>query len=88
MPNILLVAASSVPETQVSEKISVKAEDGEGEEVYNPENDQASIEEEEALVPEVLDELPDDSQMVAGLTSPIEELPKKSYASIVSILLK
>lgn len=88
MPNILLVAASSVPETQVSEKTSVKAEDGEGEEVYNPENDQASIEEEEALVPEVLDELPDDSQMVAGLTSPIEELPKKSYASIVSILLK
>lgn len=60
------------------------AEDG-GEEVYNPENGQAAIEEEEAPVPEVLDEIPDDSQMVAGLASQIEEVPKKSYAYIVSL---
>ena len=71
-------------ETQVSEQISVTAEDG-GEEVYNPENGQAAIEEEEAPVPEVLDEIPDDSQMVAGLASQIEEVPKKSYAYIVSL---
>ncbi|KAG4377584.1 hypothetical protein GLYMA_18G159100v4 [Glycine max] len=76
------VADPSVLETQVSEQISVTAEDG-GEEVYNPENGQAAIEEEEAPVPEVLDEIPDDSQMVAGLASQIEEVPKKSYAYIV-----
>ncbi|TKY66175.1 putative G3BP protein [Spatholobus suberectus] len=76
----------SVLEIQVSEQISVTAEDGDGEEVYNPENGQASIEEEEAPVPEVLDEIPDDSQMVAGLASQIEEVPKKSYASIVKVM--
>lgn len=79
------MADPSVLETQVPEQISVTAEDGDGEEVYNPENQQASIEEEEAPVPEVLDEIPDDSQMVAGLASQIEEVPKKSYAYIVSL---
>jgi len=59
-----------------------------GEEVYNPESTQASIEEEEAPVPEVVDEIPDASQMVAGITSQMEDLPKKSYASIVSIHTK
>ncbi|KAK7395426.1 hypothetical protein VNO78_15984 [Psophocarpus tetragonolobus] len=80
------VADPPVLETQVSEQISVTAEDGDGEEVYNPENGQASIEEEEPPVPEVLDEIPDDSQMVAGLASQIEEVPKKSYASIVKVM--
>ncbi|KAF1884092.1 hypothetical protein Lal_00013052 [Lupinus albus] len=76
----------AVLETQVSEQISVTAEEGEGEEVYNPENGQASVEEEEeAPVPEVVDEIPDDSQVVAGLTSQIEDVPKKSYASIVKV---
>ncbi|XP_019432229.1 PREDICTED: putative G3BP-like protein isoform X1 [Lupinus angustifolius] len=81
------VADPAVLETQVSEQISVVDEDGEGEEVYNPENGQASIEEgEEAPVPEVVDETPDDSQIVAGLTSQIEDMPKKSYASIVKVM--
>ncbi|XP_027350599.1 putative G3BP-like protein [Abrus precatorius] len=80
------VADPSLPERQVSEQISVTAEDGDAEEVYHPENGQASIEEEEAPVPEVLDEIPDDSQMVAGLASQIEEVPKKSYASIVKVM--
>lgn len=80
------VADPSVLETQVSEEISVTAEDGDGEEVYNPEDGQDSIEEEEAPVPEVLDEIPDDSQLVAGLASQIEEVPKKSYASIVKVM--
>ncbi|KAE9592122.1 putative RNA recognition motif domain, nuclear transport factor 2, NTF2-like protein [Lupinus albus] len=80
------VADPAVLETQVSEQISVTAEEGEGEEVYNPENGQASVEEEEeAPVPEVVDEIPDDSQVVAGLTSQIEDVPKKSYASIVKV---
>ncbi|XP_019461824.1 PREDICTED: putative G3BP-like protein isoform X1 [Lupinus angustifolius] len=80
------VADPTVSEAQVSEQISVTAEEGEGEEVYNAENGQASIEEEEeAPVPEVVDEIPDDSQIVAGLTSQIEDVPKKSYASIVKV---
>ncbi|XP_061339116.1 nuclear transport factor 2 isoform X2 [Gastrolobium bilobum] len=77
----------SMLETQVSEQMTVTAEDGDGVEVYNPENGHASTEEEEAPVPEVLDEIPDDSQMVAGLASQIEEeVPKKSYASIVKVM--
>ena len=90
-------------ETQVPEQLSVTAEDGDKEEleVYNPENGQLSVEEEEAPVPEVLveipddsqevagfDEIPDDSQKVAGLASQIEEVPKKSYASIVRVCSK
>lgn len=75
-------------ETQVPEQISVAVEDGVGEEVYNPENEQVSAEEEEAPVAEVLDEIPDDSQMVSGLASQIEEVPKKSYASIVCLQSK
>ena len=102
--------------TQVPEQISVNVEDGDWEklEVYNPENEQVSGEEEEASVHEVLveipndsqkvagfdeipddsqkvagfDEIPDDSQKVAGLASQIEEVPNKSYTSIVSLCSK
>ncbi|KAK7293150.1 hypothetical protein RJT34_16011 [Clitoria ternatea] len=80
------VADLPVLEAQVSEQIPVIAEDDDGEEVYNPENERASIEDEEAPVPEVLDEIPDDSQMVAGLASQIEEVPKRSYAYIVKVM--
>ncbi|KAF2292575.1 hypothetical protein GH714_025706 [Hevea brasiliensis] len=58
-----------------------------------PENGDAAIEEEEAAsVPEVVDEIPDDSQMVIGSqivaesNAKIEEVPKKSYASIVKVM--
>jgi len=92
-----------VLETQVPEQISVTAEDGDREEleVYNPENGQVSVEEVEAPVPAVLveipndsqkaagfDHVPDDSQKVADLASQIEEVPKKSYASIVRVFSK
>lgn len=61
-------------------------EEANGAEVYNPsENGDISLEEEEAPVAEVVDEIPDDSQIVADSNSKIEEVPKKSYASIVSI---
>lgn len=73
----------SLQQIHVSEQIVPPAEDVNGEEVYNPENGQAPTEEEEAPVPEVVDEIPDDSLVVAGSTSIIEEVPKKSYASIV-----
>jgi hypothetical protein len=79
-----------VLETQVPEQIYVTIEDGDWEklDVYNPENEQVSVEEEEARVAVVLDEIPDDSQKVAGLASQIEEVSKKSYASIVSLCSK
>ena len=54
-----------------------------GEEGQNPENREVAVEEEEAPVAEVVDEVPDDSKIVET-DSKIEEVPKKSYASIVS----
>ncbi|XVF80359.1 hypothetical protein PTKIN_Ptkin15bG0063300 [Pterospermum kingtungense] len=63
------------------------AEEANGARVYNPsENEDISIEEEEAPVAEVVDEIPDDSQMVADSDSKIKEVPKKSYASIVKVM--
>lgn len=53
-------------------------------EVYNPsENGDVPIVE-EVPVAEVVDEVEDDTQMVVESNAKIEELPKKSYASIVS----
>ena len=57
------------------------------EEVLNPSpsnNGEVSVVEEEVPVAEVVDEVPDDSLMVVESNSKIEEVPKKSYASIVS----
>ncbi|XVF40967.1 hypothetical protein PTKIN_Ptkin01aG0243500 [Pterospermum kingtungense] len=63
------------------------AEEANGAGVYNPsENGDISFEEEEAPVAEVVDEIPDDSQMVADSDSKIKEVPKKSYASIVKVM--
>ncbi|KAF7825832.1 putative G3BP-like protein isoform X1 [Senna tora] len=80
------VADPSLQQVQVSEQGVVTAEDINGEVVNNNESEQAPVEEEEAPVPEVVDEIPDDSLMVAGSTSIIEEVPKKSYASIVKVM--
>ena len=75
---------SPAPENHIVEQPAALLEEANGSEVYNPsENGDGSIEEEEAPVAEV-DEIPDDSQMVADSNSKIEEIPKKSYASIVS----
>ncbi|KAF3954653.1 hypothetical protein CMV_020026 [Castanea mollissima] len=52
-------------------------------EVYNPpENGQASIEEEEMPIGEVVDEVSDEWLIVAESNTKTEETPKKSYASI------
>jgi hypothetical protein len=76
---------SSVMEIHISEPSPAVPEDVDGEEVYNPpEKVQDSIEEEEAPVPEVVDQISDDWQIVAEPNSKMEEVPKKSYASIVS----
>ncbi|KAJ7961584.1 ras GTPase-activating protein-binding protein 2 [Quillaja saponaria] len=77
----------SVQEIHISEKTTEAADDVDGGEVYNPsENGKASIEEEDTPVPDVVDENPVESQVVAESTSGIEETPKKSYASIVKVM--
>ncbi|XP_022727485.1 putative G3BP-like protein isoform X2 [Durio zibethinus] len=74
----------SAPENHIVEQQAASPEEGNGPEVYNPsENGDGSINEEEAPVAKVVDEIPDDSQMFADSNSKIEEVPKKSYASIV-----
>ncbi|XWS31241.1 hypothetical protein CRYUN_Cryun23aG0060700 [Craigia yunnanensis] len=77
---------SPAPENHI-EQLAALPEEANGLEVYNPsENGDCSIEEEEAPVAEVVDEIPDDSQMVADSNSKIEEVPKKSYASILKVM--
>ncbi|XP_059626238.1 nuclear transport factor 2-like isoform X2 [Cornus florida] len=76
---------SPVQENHISEQTMVLAEVANGEEVYNPpDNGQVPVvEEEEEPIPEVVDEIQDGSQMIVASNSKIEEVPKKSYASIV-----
>ncbi|XVF81231.1 hypothetical protein PTKIN_Ptkin15bG0139400 [Pterospermum kingtungense] len=77
----------AAPENIIVEQPAAVPEEANGPQVYNPsENGDVSMEEEEAPVPEVVDEIPDDSQMVADSNSKIEEVPKKSYASIVKVM--
>ncbi|XP_022758738.1 putative G3BP-like protein isoform X2 [Durio zibethinus] len=74
------------PENRIEQPPTLP-EEANGPEAYNPsDNGDGSIEEEEAPVAEVVDEIPDDSQMVADSNSKIEEVPKKSYASIVKVM--
>ncbi|MBA0553418.1 hypothetical protein Golob_012603, partial [Gossypium lobatum] len=78
---------SPAPENHIVEQLAATPEEANGPEVYNPsENGDASIEEEEVPVAEVVDEIPDDSQMFDDSNSKIEEVPKKSYASIVKFM--
>ncbi|GFY82125.1 hypothetical protein Acr_02g0003650 [Actinidia rufa] len=76
---------SPLPEIHVSEQTVDPIEVNE-EGVLNPSpsnNGEVSVVEEEVPVAEVVDEVPDDSLMVVESNSKIEEVPKKSYASIV-----
>ncbi|KAK9281962.1 hypothetical protein L1049_004871 [Liquidambar formosana] len=79
---------SPVHENHVSEPTVVLSEEANGEEVYNPPSEigEGSVLEEEAPVAEVVDEIQDDSLMVAESKTKIEEVPKKSYASIVKVM--
>ncbi|TYH43929.1 hypothetical protein ES332_D11G158900v1 [Gossypium tomentosum] len=77
---------SPVPENHIEQPAALP-EECNGPEVYNPsENGDGSIEEEESPVAEVVDEIPDDSKMVSDSKPEMEELPKKSYASILKVL--
>lgn len=90
-------------ETHISEPPAALSEEVIGGEVYNPsesgdvsveveeeEIGDVSVEEEEEPMPEVVDEIPPDSQLVADSqvvvesSAKIEDVPKKSYASVVS----
>ncbi|KAA8550589.1 hypothetical protein F0562_002273 [Nyssa sinensis] len=73
---------SPLQENHIFEQAAVTEEEANGEEVYNP-SDNGEVSEEEVPIPEVVDEVQDDSQMVVESNSKIEEVPKKSYASIV-----
>ncbi|KAL0436711.1 UNVERIFIED_CONTAM: Nuclear transport factor 2 [Sesamum radiatum] len=71
-------------ENHVSEESTPSAEEALAGEVYNPpENGNEPIAEEEVPVAEVVDEVQDDAQLVVESSAKIEEVPKKSYASIV-----
>lgn len=75
-------------ENHVSDQTAVPSEETNGEEVYNPsENGDGTVEEEEAPVADVVDEIPEDTHIDTESDSKIEELPKKSYAYIVSSTL-
>nr|POF19259.1 hypothetical protein CFP56_75183 [Quercus suber] len=74
---LFLTLPTPIEENHVSETAIELSEVVDGE-VYNPpENGQASIEEEEILVGEVVDEVSDEWQIVAESNSETEETPKK-----------
>ncbi|KAL2557024.1 Rab3 GTPase-activating protein catalytic subunit [Forsythia ovata] len=69
-----------VQENHVSEENSPSAEEANGGEVYNPPDNGELL----TVETEVVDEVQDHLQMVVQSNVKIEEVPKKSYASIVS----
>lgn len=72
-------------EDPISEETNELSEETSEEEVHDPsENGEISVAEEEVSVAEVVNEVPDDSQLIVESNIKIEEVPKKSYASIVS----
>nr|XP_048336465.1 nuclear transport factor 2-like isoform X1 [Ziziphus jujuba var. spinosa] len=77
--------SSAVQENHVSEHATAVPDDIDKEEVYNTENVEVLVEEEEAPVPVAVDEIPDDVQVVDESNSK-SEVPKKSYASIVKVM--
>lgn len=74
------------PENNIIEQAAVLPEEPEAEQIVPVENGEVPTIEEDP-VPEVVDEVQDSSQLVVESHTKIEEVPKKSYASIVSCLL-
>ncbi|KAI3742064.1 hypothetical protein L1987_59744 [Smallanthus sonchifolius] len=71
-----------VPENNVPEQAAVLTEESQAEQVVPVENGEVLTVEEDP-VPEVVDEVPDSSQLAVESHTKIENVPKKSYASIV-----
>ncbi|KAK4731735.1 hypothetical protein R3W88_024723 [Solanum pinnatisectum] len=83
-PEQIVADPPPVQENHISEQSTPSAEEANVGEVYNPpENDSVPVVVEEVPVAEVVDEVQGDSKMVAETNIIIEEVPKKSYASIV-----
>ncbi|KAL8215085.1 hypothetical protein R6Q57_004534 [Mikania cordata] len=83
---IRLIESVHVVENQSPDQVVEPSEEPQGEVVINPpENEvvEAAVVEEEEPVPEVVDEVQEASQLVVESSIKIEEVPKKSYASIV-----
>ncbi|KVI03796.1 hypothetical protein Ccrd_017902, partial [Cynara cardunculus var. scolymus] len=75
--------SASVQENHIPDQAPVPADEPQ-EEVFNPPEDvEVAVVEEEEPVPEVVDEVQEASQLVVESNTKIEEVPKKSYASIV-----
>ncbi|KAK6145121.1 hypothetical protein DH2020_021941 [Rehmannia glutinosa] len=73
-----------VLDNHVSEQSTPSAEEPVAGEVYNPPvNGDVPIAEEEVPVAEVVDEVQDDAELVVESSAKSEDVPKKSYASIV-----
>lgn len=80
-----MAVPASVQENHISEQSTPSTEEAISGEVYNPpENGDVPIAEEEVPVAEVVDEVQDEAELVVESHTKIDEVPKKSYASIVS----
>ncbi|KAK3405913.1 hypothetical protein EUGRSUZ_K02132 [Eucalyptus grandis] len=74
-------------ENNIPHQVAADSEEVGQEEVYNPsENGDGSVVEEEAPVPEVVNETPADSHTVAESHAKNEDVPKKSYAYILGVM--
>ncbi|KAD5317391.1 hypothetical protein E3N88_17337 [Mikania micrantha] len=73
----------SVPENNISEEADVSTENSVAEKVVIVENGEAPTEVEEDPVIKVVDEVQDSSKLEIESQTEFEEVPKKSYASIV-----
>ncbi|MFS7930197.1 putative Ras GTPase-activating protein-binding protein [Helianthus anomalus] len=71
-----------VPENNIPEQAAVLTEESEAEPAVLVENGEVPAVEEDP-VPEVVDEVQDSSQLAVESHTKVEEMPKKSYASIV-----
>ncbi|XP_035845248.1 nuclear transport factor 2 [Helianthus annuus] len=71
-----------VPENNIPEQVAVLTEESEVEPAVLVENGEVPVVEEDP-VPEVVDEVQDSSQLAVESHTKVEEMPKKSYASIV-----
>lgn len=74
---------NAIPEQISVPPVEVDQEEVGQDEVYNP-SENGDVGEEEIPVPEVVDEIPVDPERAAESDAKYEDVPKKSYAYIVS----
>ncbi|MFS7956033.1 putative Ras GTPase-activating protein-binding protein [Helianthus anomalus] len=74
-----------VPENNILEQVAVLTEESEVEPAVLVENGEVPVVEEDP-VPEVVDEVQGSSQLAVESHTKVEEMPKKSYASILTLM--